>query len=345
MSSNINDGLGLEKLGDFDLSAMLDPAEPKFLEITVESILEDGENPRNSFDPVTLEEMADTMRARGVITPISVRPDPQQEGVYIVNHGHRRLRAAKLAGLTVIPAVIDDSFRDEDRIIENIQRDNLDMFDVAKFIARKLAEGLKQKDIAKLIGKSTAYISHHVQLLELPPHTNAAVQGGRVVDLTSIADLAKTEKNFPDSVELFLAGNNEVTRTAVRKFRDTLNEKSADRKSEETQSGELQDIVLGERKKNMEVPIPVPDLLEPKSEPLEKNTVVEKVASESGAGEYAGVWRQGKVIVELDGRRGVLMLERKPRNETYVWVEWEDGEKAESEVAVMRLMMKAVVAG
>lgn len=222
MSGDAHDGLGLGKLGDFDLSAMLEPAEAKFLEIEIGRIQEDEENPRNSFDPATLEELAETIRARGVIMPISVRPDPDREGEYIVNHGHRRLRAAKMAGLAAIPAVIDQTFRDEDRIIENIQCDNLDMHDVAQFIAKKLGEGLKQKEVAKIIGKSTAYVSHHVQLLELPMHTDSAVKQGRLTDLTTIADLAKAERTFPDSVEMFLAGGREVTRTAVRKFREGL---------------------------------------------------------------------------------------------------------------------------
>lgn len=341
MSSDMTDGLGLGMLGGVDLSAMLDPVEAKFLEIDIDLIMEDGENPRSTFDPTTLQELAETIQARGVITPISVRPDPAREGGYIVNHGHRRLRAAKLAALSTIPAVIDDSFRDEDRIIENIQRDNLDMFEVANFIGKKLADGMKQKEVAKLIGKSTAYVSQHTQLLELPAHTGRAVKTGQVTDLTTIADLVKAEKEYPDSVELFLAGENEVTRTAVRKFRIALNENRGHTEGRGNfgknpaavtvdTTGKLAPRKPGSSQESSGTTDNKPRW----GDDIQQKDVVSPSA-----------WRQGRVVIEMDGRRGVLQLDRRPHDEKHVWVEWEDGDGKEkdSEVPVSRLSISAVV--
>lgn len=81
----------------------------RFLGMLVNKI--DRRNPRRAFDPDTLAELAATIAARGVMTPISVRKDPAGDGRYVSNQGHRRFRAAKIAGLRHIPAVINESFR------------------------------------------------------------------------------------------------------------------------------------------------------------------------------------------------------------------------------------------
>lgn len=356
-----DDNLGLGRLGDFDLSAMLEPAQTRFQEIELVRIREDGENPRSTFDQNTLQEMAETIRARGVITPISVRLDPDREGAYIVNHGHRRLRAAKIAGLTEIPAVIDETFRDEDRIIENIQRDNLNMFEVAAFIERKVSEGLKQKDVAALIGKSTAYVSHHMQLLDLPPLVGQAVEEGRVNDLTSIADLAKIEKQNPEAVKHFLAGEDAVARTAVRDFRTGLDRaappKTTTPENDVKNDGTARiDSPDGEKNgkradeervaKREDGDQDLDDIYGASNATDELSTggaQREKPDDQSGSRDAALLWRHGVVVVEMDGRRGVMRLERMPRNEKYVWVEWEDGDIAESEEALSGLSLKAVV--
>lgn len=321
-----NNDLGLEKLGGFDLSVILESGNEKFKEIELGAICEDGSNPRHTFDQSSLLELAETIRARGVITPISVRPDPDRSNGYIVNHGHRRLRAAKMAGLTVIPAVIDESFKDEDRIIENIQRDNLEMFDVAKFIAKKLAEGLKQKDVARLIGKSTAYVSHHVVLLELPPHTKQAVQLGRVVDLTTIANLAKIERHFPKPVQAFLANGNDVTRTTVQHFRDGLKKMDGVRAAPESNAKE-EPFAKGVEQEQRD----------------KQFTKIKENNEKPFCEESSSLWRGGAVIVEMDKKRGILRLDKRPKNERYVWVEWEDGDEAEREVALSCLTLVAVV--
>lgn len=326
-----NDGLGLDKLGAFDLSAMLEPVEEKFREVDVDLVREDGENPRHDFDPGSLEELAATIRSRGVITPISVRPDPEKEGGFIVNHGHRRLRAARLAGLGRIPAVIDTSFRDEDRIIENIQRDNLSMFEVARYIERKAREGMKQKDIAALIGKSTAYVSNHVRLLSLPPHTSKVVAENRVTDLTTITDLAKMEKQHPEAVEAMLAGKNTLTRSDVRELRNNLDAAIAT-----TPASNEDDERFG-KGTGQGTGAVAPVKNETKSQ--------ESGITEDEFENRAPKWTHGIVVVEMNGMRGVLQLDRKPKTESHVWVKWEDTEEEYTEELLSHLALKAVMQG
>ena len=95
------------------------------LELDLSLIDEDPDQPRTEFDPITLQELADTIRLRGVKTPISVHPNPESEGRFIINHGARRFRASLLAKKKTIPAFIDTDYSKVDQMIENLQRDSL----------------------------------------------------------------------------------------------------------------------------------------------------------------------------------------------------------------------------
>ena len=86
---------------------------------------EDPEQPRQEFDPETLNELAATIAVRGVRQPVSVRVHPSTPGRWMLNFGARRLRASKLAGKTDIPAFIDAAFDSYDQVIENEQRESL----------------------------------------------------------------------------------------------------------------------------------------------------------------------------------------------------------------------------
>ena len=88
------------------------------LELDLSLIDEDPNQPRTEFDPVTLQELSDTIRLRGVKTPISVHPHPQIEGRFIINHGARRFRASILAKKKTIPAFIDTDYSKVDQMIE-----------------------------------------------------------------------------------------------------------------------------------------------------------------------------------------------------------------------------------
>ena len=110
--------------------------------ISIDLIDEDPNQPRTIFNDESLQELADTIRERGVKSPISVRET--SDGRYMINHGARRYRASKLAGKTSIPAFIDNDYTNVDQLIENIQRDNLAPMDIARFIESELNRGLKK---------------------------------------------------------------------------------------------------------------------------------------------------------------------------------------------------------
>ncbi len=126
-----------------DLAALDAPAPPAGvpLNLPIDHIDEDPEQPRREFDANALDELAQTIRERGVRQPISVRPSLQMPERWTLNFGARRLRASKLAGLTEIPAFIDTTADSYDQVIENEQREGLKPLELALFVQKRLAAG------------------------------------------------------------------------------------------------------------------------------------------------------------------------------------------------------------
>lgn len=222
---------GLSMLSSMLDTPQIDGGRPRMISVTL--IREDPENHRHASNPgfseASIAELADSIRARGIKSPLSLRPDPDAPGHYIINHGHRRFRAALVAGLTAVPAFIDEVFDQFDQVIENIQRENLTAREIADFIGAQLAGGLTKTEIANRLGKSKAFVTQHAALLELPEPVADAFHAGRVRDVTLANELARAYRENPQAVEAALAvapttGESDlaaksITRGAVKSLR------------------------------------------------------------------------------------------------------------------------------
>ncbi len=146
------------------------------VEINLADVSFNPKQPRAQIDPERLEELAQSIKIKGVIQPVLVRPGGEGLKKYELIAGERRLRASKLAGFDRIPAVIrsiPDSDIQEIAIIENIQRDDLNALEESIAYQNLLEEhGYTQEDLSKRIGKSRSAISNQIRLLKLP----AAIQ-------------------------------------------------------------------------------------------------------------------------------------------------------------------------
>ena len=178
-------------------SGSAQPSDGKASEIAMELIEEDPHQPRTYFDQASLEELAATIAIRGVKTPISVRPNPDRDGYFSINHGARRYRASGIAGKTAIPAFVDGDYTESDQVIENLQRDALTAREIAEYIGRELAKKVKKGDIAKAIGKSPAYVTQHAALLDLPDPIAEIFQSERCRDVTLINELGGSTRSTP----------------------------------------------------------------------------------------------------------------------------------------------------
>ena len=184
---------------------------------------EDPDQPRKEFNPQTLQELADSITAAGgVLQPVSLRPNPDVPGRYIINFGHRRCRAARLAGLSEVPYFIGHQCDSFDQVIENEQRDNLSALDLAAFIRDRLADGFSQQEIAQRLGKSKGFVSKAAALADAPAVVVDALRTGKVDGVTPAYELTKLHTDHPNAVEQLVAGKKEVTRAAIVELRERL---------------------------------------------------------------------------------------------------------------------------
>jgi ParB family chromosome partitioning protein len=162
-----------------------------------------------------------------VKSPISVRDHPTRPGRYLINHGARRFRASKVAGKTTIPAFVDNDYNEVDQVIENLQRNELTAREIADYIGRELAKGILQQEIARSIGKSPAFVTQHIALLDLPEPIAQAFNSGRASDVTTVNELVTAFKKNPREVTDWLEDNDgqDITRSAVKLLRAFLEEK------------------------------------------------------------------------------------------------------------------------
>jgi ParB family chromosome partitioning protein len=192
------------------------------LQLPLDDIDEDPEQPRREFDAGALQELSETIRDRGVKQPISVRPHPQISGRWVLNFGARRLRASKLARLSTIPAFVDASADSYDQVIENEQREGLQPLDLALFIQRRLAAGDIQAEIARRMGKSRQYVTMAMALVDAPDWLLGAYREGRCRGLKELHDLRRLADEDPRRVEAWVADRDAITRDQVAALRTDL---------------------------------------------------------------------------------------------------------------------------
>jgi len=155
--------------------------DPGFLQIPVEKIRAGSLQPRRTCPPGALEELVASIREKGVLQPVLVRPTP--DGYELVA-GERRFRAAEAAGLSTIPAVVrrlSDREALEAALVENIQRADLNAIELAEGYQRLVHDfSLSQEQVAERVGKDRATVANTVRLLKLPHPVRQAVVDGRL---------------------------------------------------------------------------------------------------------------------------------------------------------------------
>ena len=153
-------------------------------EVDVDLISPNEHQPRHQFEDASLDDLARSIKANGVIQPIIVR---KVEGGYRIIAGERRWRAAQRAGLTRVPVVVKEIAAGQDAqllemaLIENIQREDLNPIDEAAAYERLRTDfNMTQEDIAAAVGKDRSSVANHLRLLKLPQEVRAEVAGGRL---------------------------------------------------------------------------------------------------------------------------------------------------------------------
>jgi ParB family chromosome partitioning protein len=210
--------LQLDDLAALDAPSPTSAGQPLLLPVA--DIDEDPDQPRREFDANALQELSETIRERGVRQPISVRPNLQVSGRWVLNFGARRLRASKLAGLATIPAFVDTSADSYDQVIENEQREGLKPLELALFVQKRLALGDRQADIAKNLGKSRQWVTLATALIEPPEWLLQAYRDGRCRGMNELYELRRLHGQHADVVEAWTAQQRElITRERIAALR------------------------------------------------------------------------------------------------------------------------------
>ena len=190
----------------------------ELVQLPVGSIRANTRQPRRRLDGERIEELADSIRAQGVVQPVVVRTSP--EGGYELIAGERRWRAARVAGLATVPALVRET---DDRnslllaLVENVAREDLSPVDEARAYAVLMDEfGLGLGEVAEQVGRSKPTVSNRVRLLELPDDVLGLVERGQLSEGHARAILA-----VPD--------NEERRRLARRIVRGGMSVRAAER--------------------------------------------------------------------------------------------------------------------
>ncbi len=182
MENKLKKGLGR------GLSSLLGESVKKteINKVAIKDLVRNNFQPRKNFNKEDLEELTNSIRERGVIQPIVVRPNKASEGKFEIIAGERRWLASQNAGLHEVPVAIldvDDVKSLEFAIIENVQRKDLNPIDEAKGYQRLVDDfNYNQEKLSKFIGKSRSYITNSLRLLALPNEIHLMIEKG---DLTA----------------------------------------------------------------------------------------------------------------------------------------------------------------
>ena len=173
--------LNIDTLNNYEKEIVIGAKDSDILERPVDEIRSNPHQPREYFDEESLRELSESIKEHGLIEPIIVKKSIKG---YDLVAGERRTKAARLAGLTKIPAIIRD-FTDQQMmeiaLIENIQREDLSPIEEATAYKNYIdATGLTQEEVANKFGKSRSYITNLLGLLSLPKYVQKEVMNGTI---------------------------------------------------------------------------------------------------------------------------------------------------------------------
>ena len=175
-------GRGLDAL--FSMDDVQTEGSSSINEIELSKINVNPNQPRREFDPVALQELADSIAEIGIIQPITLRQ--MDGGTYQIIAGERRFRASQLAGLSTIPAYIrtaDDENVMEMALIENIQREDLNSVEIALAYQHLIEQyGITQERLSERVGKKRTTIANYLRLLKLPAPIQIGLQN-KLIDM------------------------------------------------------------------------------------------------------------------------------------------------------------------
>lgn len=180
--------------------------ELKMLDVPLELCRPNPDQPRKHIDPLTLQELAASIEAHGLIQPITVKRDPRKKGAFIIVAGERRFRAYESLRRETVPAILTTGKADEIALIENLQRQQLSAIEEAEALA-KLQKRYKytHEELGKAVGKARSTITNLLKLNDLPPKikressTSNLATKSLLIEISKITDTKKQLSFWKDA--------------------------------------------------------------------------------------------------------------------------------------------------
>lgn len=205
------------------------------VKIRISEIEPNRDQPRKEFDSAALAELADSISQHGILQPLLLRPMPS--GDYRIVAGERRWRAARMAGLSEVPAIVREMTDTEEMLfalIENLQREDLTPLEEAKGYRTLIeTQDFTQEEVSKTIGKSRPAITNALRLLNLPQEIQDMLEDGRIT-----AGHARTLLSFQNQEDMLEAASKAADGMSVRDL-EKLARRMNDKKSSEKKMSSL----------------------------------------------------------------------------------------------------------
>lgn len=219
----------LAAAGKLDAAMTKRPSGQGAAEIDIDRIAPDPEQPRKNFDKDKLAELSSNITEHGVLQSIVVQP-PNEDGVHRIIMGERRYRAAQMAGLKVIPAMVKEATAElrAIQLSENIQRQELTTIEIARAVEQLKADGRSRSDIAKALGWSEVHISLFSKVLKMPARLQDLAAAS--VQVRALSDLQTLWSKDKAAVEEFIDSTipEQITRTTVEALKAQINEAASE---------------------------------------------------------------------------------------------------------------------
>lgn len=182
--------------------------------IRVDAIQPDPNQPRKRFDEASLAELAESIRAVGIIQPPVVR---RFDDGYLLIAGERRWRAARLLELETIDVIVREDRDARVQLIENIQREALSAWEIYRVISAELATGITHAELAKSLGKSRTWVTAYAAVDSMPPILVSALRDGRVTGLTALRGLQQLHITKPEVAAELLKGSGPIDQPMIER--------------------------------------------------------------------------------------------------------------------------------
>lgn len=228
-------GKGLDAL--FADQTAVSPEEGGINTVRLSEIEPNLSQPRKEFDEEALNELADSIAAHGVLQPLLVRPT--KNGMYQIVAGERRWRAARIAGLSEVPALIrelSDEETDKVALIENLQREDLNAVETAEGYRRLMDKyGMTQEQLSEAVGKSRPAVANTLRILNLPSEVLPMVSSGKLSAGHAKAILSAPEEKRLELAKTIVSGElsvREAEKMAAKMAKEPVEKEKSPKKKE-----------------------------------------------------------------------------------------------------------------